>query len=454
VAYFRLDGDCERITGRNGTVVYDIGGGRIFLFDDEASQVLAHCESRNPLKEEWLGGPEHQFLRTLAKEGLGRFHSYPVHVDKLFMSSPLVQKSGMLAQKPVFNTATWSITDRCDQDCHFCPGSAEDPLWQACRSCFRREGIEKDQSLLNNPEPVIEELAALGFHGLHIRGGNPLLEWERLTNILGAVNKFSTLNITITTVGTGAQLTDILSLYDISPRLTLNIVLLGFDDEHVEGCLNKDDVAVQQFALLDALRKNELAFLITVIVSDKAPVQRDSVTNRIFERWKVIPQFAEFYPMPKSGDAFQFTTIQNGKRLLYRWRDPNQFFQLKENASCMFGGMEITTGGTITPCAGCNHQCGKIVDKGLSGGLRGDQLYDVWGTSKSDIDQCKDCALRVACVDCLAADMLGEKNEKVRASYCPVMFSERSLFDDADLLEGRGFVYRLSLKRGLETCPV
>jgi hypothetical protein len=48
---------------------------------------------------------------------------------------------------------------------------------------------------------------------------------------------------------------------------------------------------------------------------------------------------------------------------------------------------------------------------------------------------------------------LGEKNDKVAAAYCPVMFSERSLFEDAHLLQGQGFVHLLSLK-GMESCPV
>jgi len=453
VTYFRLDLDCDRITGRNGTAVYDIGGRRIFLLDDESSQVLAHCEDKNPLKEEWLGGPEHRFLKTLVNEGLGCVHSYPVHVDKLLMSSPIAQLGGMLAPTPEYQSASWNITDRCDQNCHFCPSSLEDPLWQACRSCLRREGNAEDPSLLDNPEPIVEQLAALDLKGLHIRGGNPLLEWKRLTGILDAVEEFPALNTTITTVGTGAPLADILSLYDDYPRVTLNVVMLGFDDENDEGSSNKDNVAAQQCELLDALRQNDLAFLITVVVSDKTPVQRDRATHRIFERWGVTPFFAEFYPMPQNGDDFQFTTIQNGKRLLYLWHDPNQFFQLKESATCMFGGMEISTGGAVTPCAGCNHQCGKIANGDLSGALSGDQLYNVWDTSKSKIDQCKDCALRFACVDCLAADLLGEKNETVRAAYCPVMFSDRSLFEDANLLEGRGFVHLLSLKKGLESCP-
>ena len=192
-------------------------------------------------------------------------------------------------------------------------------------------GNTEAQSLLDNPALIVEQLAALDFQGLHIRGGNPFLEWNRLIRVLDAAKEFPTLSTTITTVGTGAPLADILLLYDVYARITLNVVLLGFNDENEEGGSSKDDVAAQQFALLDALRQNDLAFLITVIVSDKTPVQRDSVTNRIFERWKVKPYFAEFYPLPLNGDNIQFTTIQNGKRLLYLSRDPNQFFELKES---------------------------------------------------------------------------------------------------------------------------
>lgn len=68
--YFRLNNDCFLIQGR-GAALYDVSRSRVFLLDQEASDVLRACEEQQPLKMEWTAGPVRQFLDLLMAEGLG-----------------------------------------------------------------------------------------------------------------------------------------------------------------------------------------------------------------------------------------------------------------------------------------------------------------------------------------------------------------------------------------------
>jgi len=451
MTYFRLNMGAILKTGGKGAVLYDVIGRRIFLLDKEAQRLLQECENRMPVKDEGLAGSAHRFLDLMVSEGLGFYYSHPTHIDKMLTSSP-INELEMLGPPPAYKIVNWSITSRCDQACHFCPASLQQPIWQACRSCVRRANSSEIPSVFDNPAHLVKQMADLGIWGIHLRGGNPLLEWERLTAILNCTRSQPHLRVGITTPGTGRAIEHIISLYRY-PNVQLNVVLIGFEDRSDRRLPEANSVRSTQYKLLDTLRQCNALFSIVVVISDKTPVDREYASQWVFKRWGMIPGFAEFHPSPENGSReFRFNTIQTNRKPLLLWRNPEEFFQRTENNACVSGIMEITVDGSVKPCAGCDDDCGKIINNDLRHAIKGRRLYELWKMSKDKIEQCSDCPLGIACSDCLAAERLGTIDKRVALGYCPVM-QDGDLYANAGRFEHQGFVYLLSIEKGLERCP-
>lgn len=447
--YFRLNNDCFLIQGR-GAALYDVSRSRVFLLDQEASDVLRACEEQQPLKMEWTAGPVRQFLDLLMAEGLGCNYDRPVYIDKMRWLAPL-QSLRTLFDAPPYLKLDWSITNRCDNHCPFCPRHQHQVVWQACRSCLRRDDSPENLSLLDDPKSLIKQLAQLGMSGIHIRGGNPLLQWERLLTILNVLKEYPRLRLAISTPGTGRSLEDIVSLYQYK-NLGLNVVLIGFDP--VPGPRRSDGApdSARQFELLDALLAAHCAFHISVLIPGGLSLDGPFVSQSIYDRWKIKPTFVEFYSPQNSGNQgeFRFTFAKDGKKRLDPWRDPNHFFFRFEKNTCLSGGMELTAGGSIMPCPGLDQVCGKVINADLSSALKGSLLYDLWEKPKHEIRGCEQCALRYGCSTCAAAEFAGENNPSLKRAYCPPCL-QSSTPENGCLWDHDGFIYSLSVKKGLES---
>lgn len=449
--YFRLNIDCQLITGKKGAVLYDITGRRIVILDKKAGRILQRTENRKPIKEKAFLIKLHNFYDILVREGLGSYYSNPPHIDQMLLNSP-INKLELLGPSPAYKVINWSITARCDQKCCFCPNNLKQPIWQACRSCVRRDNASEHPALFAKSGKLIKQMVELGIWGLHIRGGNPLLEWERLLDILGNTRNYPHLRVGITTPGTGQSINDVLSLYRF-PNVQLNIVLNGFDGKDDQCLKDEHSLRLAQYQLLDKLRQYPTAFTIVVMISDKEKVNREAISQHILKRWGTVPAFAEFFKFPENRESeFRFSTIQNGKKYLSLWQNPEDYFHRSQHCVCLHGALEIAVDGAIKPCAGCDHDCGQILNNDLTGALRGDRIYNLWKMSKRDITQCSDCPLGLACADCLAADILGAQHKNIAAGYCPVMQAD-DLYAKANHLQHNGFLYLLSLDTELELCP-
>jgi MoaA/NifB/PqqE/SkfB family radical SAM enzyme len=298
-------------------------------------------------------------------------------------------------------------------------------------------------------------LAELGFVNLHIRGGNPFLEWERLLEILDSASRYPHLRVAVTTPGTGRSVDEITRLCKDYPNVRLNIVLFGWTENTGSHRLLLKELGDCQFSLLDTLRQGNAKFSIAVNFSDRVPADTDCVSKYTLDRWGTPAVFAEFYPWSRQVEtdpAFHFLTVRNARKPLYLWRNPWEFFHRIQNNSCLYGAIEIAVDGSIRPCAGCLDDCGKISEGNISVPLADSIIYELWRTTKSDIETCRDCALRVACADCLSAERLGARNGKVAVGYCSVM-NCGSLYKSANLLQPNDSVYLLSVHDGLELCP-
>lgn len=289
-------------------------------------------------------------LRILQAEGVGSFDSGPAYVDKLLIRSP-VEFKGFAMQPPNYQRVAWEITDRCDMACDFCGRASEVVSWQSCQSCIRRDKRREVRRDFERPESFLAELADLEVGTIHIRGGNPLLEWDRLQSILWAAQGYQKITVLITTPGIGQPRERLLSLCE-GGRVQLNIVMFGIDAPSYEAVCGRSDVLEEQIALVDDLVKRTLPFYLTFVLSFDTREKRHDILNFVRQRWKGTPSFTEVYWREALADSLRFSHLLSEGKPLYPWRTIDEFyFRIRAN-TCLYGSFEVGIDGLIRPCPG------------------------------------------------------------------------------------------------------
>lgn len=415
--YFRLATNCYLIEGDKDAAVYDVSHARIFLLDETSYRILRRCEDGAALDEsDPTNEDEIELLNRLCDERLGFFEHAPAFVDKFLPHAP-VEWRGFCLQPPRYRRADWSITNRCELACSFCPRDGA-VSWQACQTCVRRDLAEEDRRLFERPQRIVQQIADLGVAVLHIRGGNPLLDWERLQAIIETAGSYPHLSVIITTPGTGQSVDRILTLYKI-PNLRLNVVMLGISAASVGDVCGKGQTFNRQVQLVDALSNGGLPFFVTFLLSRSTRHDRDEMIRFAQTRWQATPSFAEIYRQEEMPEQFRFTHLRANAKPLVPWRSVEEFYFRIRSNTCLYGAFEISADGGIKPCAGLDQTCGQVVGGKLRSALRDEQLYSLWNLGKSDIEPCDRCALRYACADCTAAELAGTAKPTLKQAYCP-----------------------------------
>lgn len=447
--YFRLNTDVYRVSGKNGSVLYDIMGSTIYVLDSEAERVLSHCESNGCLDDSTVLHSRLGILDALADRGLGQYYSKPVYIDPMLLKHP---DSRVYTLPPPYNKLSLAITDACEHECEYCPYLFERDLsWFACNSCVRSYSKKNDANYRCQAESLLADAYGLGVTWLHIRGGNPFLNWEYLQKVLACAASYEGLRVCITTPGTGRPISDIISLYE-RDGVCLNVTVSGaaFSDAHKE----KDQSLFKaQCKLLNSLSERNLDFSITANMVGCEASTSEVISKVISERFGKIPYLAQFIRRSDfSLGECKFHVVKNGKRSLAIWSNPVLFYHRLKNNYCLYGSMEVDTYGDIKVCAGCSQCYGSVREKSLLEFAKDNELHDTWKRTKAVVSPCNDCALRFACSDCHAAEQMAPDVPGGATCYCPLA-SVDSLYDSANLLNYHPSVFFCSAKGDVTPCP-
>ncbi len=406
--------DCYLVEGNRDAVLYDVTGRRLFLLTDEAYRILRHCEDNLPLSALDNAARARRFVERLQTLGLGCLDTLPAYVDKLLLSSPV---KGRLFELPHYRQVSWSLGKECDLSCYFCPREPGGTSWQTCQVCVRRPRHPGPDAQPVNAEQVVNQIADIGAPILHLRGGNPLLHWDRLQAISRAAQHRRIL-VAITTPGTGRSPDELLVLCR-ETHVRLNGVMFGAEDRSTAAVCGRTGIYEVQARLLHALQEEGLPFFVTFLLCGATAGGKPEIADRAWELWKARPSFAEIYTRAEAGPALRFTHISTTGKSLNAWRSPPGFYSRIHWNTCLYGTFEISADGCVHPCAGLDAICGRTREGDLRPALAADALYEWWRRNKESLEGCKSCALRLACSDCAAAEQAGVERPELKSSYCP-----------------------------------
>jgi radical SAM protein with 4Fe4S-binding SPASM domain len=404
--YFRLAADCFLVEGSRDAVLYDLARGRILTLDAETHARLRRCERNLPCDD-----VDEECLGALEAAGLGWFEDEAAYVDRFRAHAP-VRFIGPLREDDRFFRVNWQITARCDLACAFCPRSAEMLTWQACMTCVRAPSGPEAPDLFADVGRIVEEAAGLRASVLHLRGGDPLLEWERVEAIVAAARRHPPLRVLVTTPATADDAERAAALYEAGD-VVLNVVMFGSDlcasDESARAA------AARQQALVQRLAQEHRTFAVTVMLRGGSPEDREAVRDSARRLGAQSVMVAEIGGDSRGG-APRLGSDSPGGKFLMPWRTAQDLLLRVSRNSCLTGQAEIRCDGTIHPCAGIDDCRGRAAGS-LTAALAAAELHDNWwARTKDDDEPCRRCALRYACVDCAAPAAASERGI---GAFCP-----------------------------------
>lgn len=436
--YFRLSPDCVLESNAADAALYDVHGRRLFLLDDSAHALLAACEQNTSLDCRSLPPESLDFLEWLTTEGMGFFEDRPAYIDRFLPHSPIMR----LVPGPVaYCQLDIAITNRCGFGCRFCPVKPSALTWQACLTCLRCGGERDAAPVRADFQDLVRQAAAMGFTRIHLRGGDPLLEWEAVLQIVRAAESHRQLLVLITTPVSAAHLEDVVSL-GAHPQVLLNLVL-------VADAGSSPAMSPLFRSLVDRLRQERVRFSVTALLGDVDPRDHAGLLESLKGSLGRKPRHAEIRESRGSSTLARFPIPDKAGRRLSRWQNPVEFFARREKSSCLDGRIQLNYDGSLQPCAGVASDCGALDERGLPMTLQNDAIYRSWELDKNRSHSCRDCVVRYACHECL-----GVVFSRSGVPFCapdssePVRSMDRCWQHD-------GFVQRVVAGRikELPTCP-
>ena len=189
--YFSPNPECSLVQGATRGAIYDLLSGHVYSIDPISTQVLALCQKQVEIGEicqtvsSANKGEVLEFLQQLQEMGLGAFFSEPHFVEQL---RPQVSKAQRRRQgaPPVLTHLQLELYPGCNLNCTFCNNGTDAIRRQGgCLGCHVwQEHKLSDQLDMSIWESVLQQAIHLKCHILQIMGGDPLLDGDRLRQLI------------------------------------------------------------------------------------------------------------------------------------------------------------------------------------------------------------------------------------------------------------------------------
>jgi MoaA/NifB/PqqE/SkfB family radical SAM enzyme len=409
--YFRLAADCYLVDGAKDSALYDVSRGHLLLLDENAAWILHQCEENQPLDSTWLKPVGLRFLGELHARGLGTFEHTAVFVDKIQAHAVRPERA---SDPPRPRRIDWQMTNRCDLGCKFCPRTGGQVVSQACVTCVRSHNASRSATSTVDPIAIVKDIAEMGGGVLHIRGGNPLLEWNGLRDVAVAAEPYSNVKITVTSPGSGCSIDKALLLCR-TDNVRLNLVMFAIDARGAMGTCGQD-VMRRQLTLADALHRQRRLFSVTFILTHATYEDRGRIRQFCRDRWQIRPTLALSYLVTNSVQSRDHAMLM---RRIVPPRSIESFYRRQTALDCLSGICEIGVDGGLYPCAGVDRRCGQLSTGEPLMSITSGALDDFWNFTRRDVEPCKRCALRYACLSCAGVMRFVEGQSYHATVGCP-----------------------------------
>lgn len=393
--YFRFKPEVVFTKGKDGSILNNLMTNRRIYLDSEDTRVveaLYQGDQSDPV------APETKNLTAyLAEQGFGQYYNRKIYMEKIKTSRIATLKYDKLIPFKL-NRLVLEITGSCNLNCLFC--TEENIIYQSCGCKRWTNSHELNEQQWKN---VIDQAVKLGVQECFLTGGEPLLKWNLVKELIRYLDE-SDIAVTLFTNGTLLNASQLMFFKD--RKISLALQVFGEDDEQYEAITQNKNMYYNMENTFKLIDKYQIPHTVSIVVSSLNESSVDAIKSKFGER---SYQSIYIYPTnPYSSLAKQRDMLDPSLREIPIHLDAVPY--LKRYNNCLYGQIFISSSGEVYPCM--------MIRSRKLGSLDKDTLWEIfsrkehkpyWEMSKTKINHCSECERNLFCFDCRALDYYSSK---------------------------------------------
>lgn len=299
---------------------------------------------------------------------------------------------------PQFENFYIEASDKCAYACDFCDMKK---VIGGCNSCVKWNRAGKKASTEKLLE-TIQRLLNIHTHAISILGGDPLLNWDYVSNVISVVRgKYAEIPIYlyIANLDIAQEILDYLKANKVSLKIMVvrEKLLVGGQDE---GGVNKT-----YCNKIEHIRKEIIDSQIVPMGVFEDICRIKDVLQSITDS-DIMVEAIDYVTLPK-------TVIPYEKR---QQLPIDAMFSRKSINRCLNNKIALSLSGDVTVCPALDDVIVNVCEKEVDEAFFENGIYERWEMGKENIKDCGKCPMKWLCKDCFSAlEMADEKG--VGGSY-------------------------------------
>jgi len=283
---------------------------------------------------------------------------------------------------------------------------------EGCNSCLVpdidvMDAVSYRQLLYNN----LKLIRGVNVNHFTIQGGNPLDNWELVMELLQEAKEgFKCMTeLVFPNKPISRDIVEQLKAYNVLVKLSL----------YAEEIIEQNEVFTNNVNLLI---QEDMDVKVNVIYHSKSYVYPSAVNEVIKQLGIDNKDCTHLICGPKDKLIALSTNIDRVENI-----GPDGYYSKR---SCMLGRIAITADGFIRPCSFNSHVIGYL-SHGIMTVFEKDLHTKFWRHSKEDVQRCRGCENRYACMDCASLEEYIDQDEKYLSVLCNYNPEEGIWVDEA-----------------------
>lgn len=383
--YFKLFNYVRFLGNENSGCIYNTLNGDMIAINSDFSNFIGKSFKNIPINDE-----DKDLVNDLIKENIGCLYDKPVFIEEPRAGAGN-QFKDYLRKRVYLKNLYFQMSNECNLNCVYCN---EDTYVIRPTSCkkWSNKSIEIDNLTLIE---MFKSAKKLGCENVHLIGGEPFLDKNRLFNILKLLNYIEFNNIYIYTNLTVLDNEIIEEIRD--KKITLVIEMPSLD-QIIYSSITKSNYQVSDIlSMLQVLNKLKIYVVAHYSISkyNENEISRDvSELKRLFD--DVIIDF--IYPIKNDHYSMLY------EKQMYQRRFPKVTTELitilEDYNSDLYGKLNLSLSGVFTPCPMiCQIEVGNIFSSRVEDVLKSKKYMELIRMSRSKLPKCSKCNFRLNCPD-------------------------------------------------------
>lgn len=385
--YFFLNREVLFQKVNNNYAIYDLFSGDMISLNRDIGTILELTEEGKNIHDVSVLIDKSvekvvEILKDLENKKLGYFYPTRIHIEKYKLGDPYELRSHTT---PVFNKCYIELPGECNLDCSFCGY----PTLFQCTTCTKVKG-EVDISRMKR---FLNRVIQLDCRNLIFHGGDPISSLEQFISIVAYYRKQG-YKERISVITNGSQISqNIVNLflkYKIHPVIPV-FLTADLDQEPYLASFSK------------LAKKYEISFTVTTVFLEDNVIDMSRVKENISEMKPDFNQSAVIYNKPRNPGQHIYPKLLETTRRV----NADVYYHMKRHHPCLWSTLSMSITGDIFSCPYLKKEVlGNIEDSYCIDRIfENEAIYDYWDLSLSSIDNCRDCAFQMGCLDCRALEM-------------------------------------------------